>query len=174
MSMPNNLLLGATRWLLWLMLALVALGALAVIGISIAMIFAWPEVAAEIQNGETLMNPGLIRPQLAMLLALFAVVLVGGAYIIRNLQALVASAAGDPFTLANASRLRAIGWTMVGFQILAVPIHMAASSIAAAGVGKIDAGGISLGGILAILLAFILAAIFERGAAMREELEGTV
>ena len=31
-----------------------------------------------------------------------------------------------------------------------------------------------LNGILSILLVFILAGIFERGAEMREELEGTV
>ena len=37
-----------------------------------------------------------------------------------------------------------------------------------------DMGGINLQGILAILLAFVLAAVFERGAAMRDELEGTV
>ena len=35
-------------------------------------------------------------------------------------------------------------------------------------------GGIDLNGILSILLAFVLAAVFERGAAMRDELEGTV
>ena len=33
---------------------------------------------------------------------------------------------------------------------------------------------LSLSGILAILLVFILAGVFERGAEMREELEGTV
>lgn len=174
MPLPNTVLLGATRWLLWFMLALVALGALLVVGISVAMIFAWPEVAAEIRNGDTLLDPGLIRPQLAMLLALFAVVLAGGAYIIRNLQALVASAAGDPFTIANASRLRAIGWTMLGFQILAVPVRAVASSMAEPTSQFANMGGINLQSILAILLAFILAAIFERGTAMREELEGTV
>lgn len=174
MTPPNTILLGATRWLLWFMLALVALGALTVVGISVAMILAWPEVAAEIRNGETLLDPGLIRPQLAMLLALFAFVLVGAAYIIRNLQALVASAAGDPFTLANAARLRAIGWTMFGFQILAVPVRAVASSIAVPTSEFANMGGINFQSILAILLAFILAAIFERGAAMREELDGTV
>ena len=41
--------------------------------------------------------------------------------------------------------------------------------------GESDTGwDLSLNGILAILLVFILAGIFERGAEMREELEGTV
>jgi len=41
--------------------------------------------------------------------------------------------------------------------------------------GESDTGlDMSLNGILSILLVFILAGIFEHGAAMREEQEGTV
>ena len=93
----------------------------------------------------------------------------------RKLLAIVASVEqGDPFVRANALRLKAIGWLMVGIQIVGIPLALAAGE-AADMFGESDTGlDMSLNGILSILLVFILAGIFEHGAAMREELEGTV
>ena len=58
--------------------------------------------------------------------------------------------------------------------MLAIPLQWTAGSIAKAGSAFADMGGISLGNLLAILFAFVLAAVFEQGTAMRDELEGTV
>jgi Protein of unknown function (DUF2975) len=81
---------------------------------------------------------------------------------------------GNPFITANAIRLRAIGWIMVGIQIIGLPLAAAAGNVADM-FGENDVGfDLPINGILAILLVFILAGIFERGAEMREELEGTV
>jgi hypothetical protein len=92
---------------------------------------------------------------------------------------------GDPFVTGNADRLMLIGWLLVAFiaiqflgnrilhqfmENLAAEHHMPISAI-----GKIDFGSdISPVAILAILLIFVLAQIFRRGAEMRAELEGTV
>lgn len=59
-------------------------------------------------------------------------------------------------------------------QLLALPLGSVARSIAVPTSQFADMGGINLNGILSILLAFVLAAVFEKGAAMRADLEGTV
>ena len=62
--------------------------------------------------------------QLFALLAILASILAVAVYIIRQLQALVASAARDPFIAVNAGRLRRIGWALVAVQLLALPLGL--------------------------------------------------
>lgn len=81
---------------------------------------------------------------------------------------------GDPFVGVNAARLRAIAWALLALQLISLVIG---------GIGKaistpqhplhLDAG-FSVAGWLAVLLTFILARVFEEGAFMRDDLEGTV
>jgi hypothetical protein len=174
MPIPNSTLLGATRGLLWLTLGLIVASALLVIGVAIALIVAWPEVMSELQGSPDFIDGATLHFPVGMLMVLLFAILGAAAYLIRQLQALVASAANDPFIPANAARLRRVGWALVVAQLLAIPLHWTASSIAKAGSDFGDMGGISLGNLLAILLAFVLAAVFKQGAAMRDELEGTV
>lgn len=174
MPNDNRTLLGVTRALLWLMLALIAAAFLFVVGSAGALAVIWPEIAVEAKNSQVFLDAANIRPQLFALLAILAAVLAVAVYIIRKLQALVASAASDPFIPANAARLRHIGWALVATQLLALPLGSIARSIAVSTSQFADMGGINLQSILAILLAFVLAAVFERGTAMRDELEGTV
>ena len=174
MPTDHSTLLGVTRGLLWLMLALIAVLLLFVIGTGAALVAIWPEIAAEAKNSQVFLDAATMRPQLFALLALFAAVLAAALYILRKLQALVASAASDPFIPANAGRLRHIGWALVAVQLLALPLGSIARSIAVPTSQFAAMGGINLPGILSILLAFVLAAVFERGAAMRADLEGTV
>lgn len=174
MPTANQTLLRATRGLLWLMLALVIGAALIVAGVAIALVVAWPDVVAEIHHMPELVDASTMRLPLGILLLLLIAVLGVAAYILRQLQAMVASASRDPFIIENAWRLRRIGWSLVTIQLLALPIHWVAANIAKPGSDFSQMGGISVGSLLAILLAFVLAAVFEQGAAMRDELEGTV
>lgn len=174
MSNDHSTLLGATRALLWLMLALIAAALLFVFVSAGALAVMWPEIAVEAKNSRVFLDAANIRPQLFALLAILAGVLVAAIYILRKLQALVASAASDPFIPANAVQLRQIGWGLVAVQLLALPLGSIARSIAVSTSQFADMGGINLQSILAILLAFVLAAVFERGTAMRDEIEGTV
>lgn len=174
MPVPNSTLLGATRGLLWLVLGLIIASALLVIGVEIALLVAWPEVMEGFRGSPEFTDVATLRFPVSVLMLLLIAILGAGAYMIRQLQALVASAASDPFIAANAARLRRVGWALVALQLLAIPLHWTASSIAKAGSAFADMGGISLGNLLAILLAFVLAAVFEQGTAMRDELEGTV
>lgn len=86
---------------------------------------------------------------------------------------------GDPFAPANAERLSAMAWLLLGVQIVMVPVAAIGLSIVewADEVGQegitFDAG-LDLTGILMVIVLFILARVFRIGAAMREDLEGTV
>lgn len=78
--------------------------------------------------------------------------------------------AGDPFILENARHLDAIAWSVAGLEGL----RLVNATIAAVvwEPGRIDA--FSFAPWLAVLLMFVLAGVFTRGAQMRADLEGTV
>ena len=81
---------------------------------------------------------------------------------------------GDPFVAANASRLRAIAWTLLAPQLLSVVIGAIGKAVSTpAHPVDLDAG-FSINGWLAVLLTFLLARVFAEGARMRDDLEGTV
>lgn len=118
-------------------------------------------------------------PQMIMgLRAIAALGLVGVALnhvILGRLIAIVETVGrGDPFVAANAYRLHAVAWYLLGLQLLSLVI---------AGIGKaistpanplhLDAG-FSPGGWLAVVLTFVLARVFAEGSLMRDDLEGTV
>ena len=81
---------------------------------------------------------------------------------------------GDPFALANAARLQAIAWIMTALQVLSLVIAMIVEVISTRAHPINIGAGPSIAGLLAILLTFVLARVFAEGAAMRDDLEGTV
>jgi hypothetical protein len=100
-------------------------------------------------------------------------VMVGLVYLIlRRLLAIVDSVrGGDPFVLANAQRLQAIAWCLLGIELLRLAV---AAIGAAVDIHQLGPSGFSVVPWLAILLLFVLAGVFMRGARMRSDLEGTV
>ena len=88
---------------------------------------------------------------------------------------IVKTAEADPFVEDNARRLMQIGWLLVAMQIVGLTAGMIVSLFPQAMRDHVQAGfDPSPIGILAVLLIFVLAQIFRRGAQMRAELEGTV
>lgn len=98
-----------------------------------------------------------------------------------KLRAIIVSAGeGDPFTPENARRLNMMAWLLLGVKVLA----MIVAGLRLHLVNLIDpnlSGGQSLGfslydlnTVLIAIVLFILARIFRHGAAMREDLRGTV
>jgi Protein of unknown function (DUF2975) len=85
---------------------------------------------------------------------------------------------GEPFRPENAKRLSRMGWISVIAHIGVLPIAGLSLWLApyADKVGHdVDVGaGVDVSGVLLTLILFILARVFRHGAAMREELEGTV
>lgn len=91
--------------------------------------------------------------------------------ILRRLLAIVDTVrGGDTFIRLNAQRLYVIAWSVLLIELLrlAVLVLSKAASIP----GQIS--GISPAPWLAILLLFVLSGVFEHGARMRTDLEGTV
>ncbi len=80
----------------------------------------------------------------------------------------------DPFLAENAVRLQTIAWALLGLELL----HLAAGAVAfgsSSETSPLDINwSFSVTGWLAVLLLFVLARVFDHGARMREELEGTV
>lgn len=81
---------------------------------------------------------------------------------------------GSPFVLENAERLRAIAWAVLGLEVIHVFIGGIARWASAAGQTLDIDWSFSATRWLAALLLFVLARVFEQGARMREDLEGTV
>lgn len=111
--------------------------------------------------------------------ALIAILIAAAFRFFQALHAIVLSVdRGDPFARDNALGLRRMGWLAVFTQILMLPL-LAMGSWLAPYLEKLDAhydvdAGIDPAAILLILILFILARVFERGAAMQTDLEGTV
>jgi hypothetical protein len=85
---------------------------------------------------------------------------------------------GDPFIPDNARRLNAMAWLLLGSQVLTVIVGelrvYAFSLIDPQSESTWDISPNDLAGFLIVLVLFILARVFSHGAAMREDLEGTV
>jgi len=111
--------------------------------------------------------------RLIAVLGLVAVLLNNA--ILKRLVAMVETVrAGDPFVAANAHRLHAIGWILVGLQFLGLAIGAIGKIISTeANPVALDAG-FSINGWLAVVLTFVLARVFAEGTLMREDLDGTV
>jgi hypothetical protein len=95
--------------------------------------------------------------------------------LLRRLLAMVQTVrAGDPFVAANAARLQAIAWLLLGQQMLSIVIGFIGQSVSTPGHPLHLDAGFSPSGWLAVILTFVLARVFAEGTLMRENLEGTV
>ena len=92
----------------------------------------------------------------------------------RLLMIVATVSTGNPFIVVNAARLRAIAWALLVLELMHFVVGAVAASVSSAGVPLNISWGFSLTRWLAVLLLFVLARVFEEGARMREELEGTV
>lgn len=80
---------------------------------------------------------------------------------------------GDPFVSENASRLQSIAWAVLTLELGRFIVVGVAKSISTA-TRPIQIETLSVTPWLAVLLLFVLARVFDHGARMREDLEGTV
>jgi hypothetical protein len=170
-------LLTGTRWLIYAIMGLIGFVAVIIMLTIPLAAYGWDEIVVElVKNDPKVRTDGL----LPVILIFAAAALAGMAAIfvmLRKLMEIIKTVGdGDPFVAANAARLRLIGWVMIVIQVAGVPItyygNLMGEKFGSGGDG--DGLSVSVNGILAILLVFVLAGVFERGAAMREELEGTV
>jgi hypothetical protein len=95
---------------------------------------------------------------------------------LRNLSRVVlAVRQRDAFGADNAQRINTIAWALLALQLLHVAVAAIAASIATDKAQlKLGGGVSSISGWLAVVLMFVLAGVFREGAAMRDDLEGTI
>ncbi len=116
--------------------------------------------------------PALAGARLVLLLGI--VMALAWARLLAALATLLASAlAGDPFIGANARRLQTIGWCLLVLQLLEIPAALIGRLYPALG-NAAPQGDFSVAGWMAVLMVFVLSRVFDVGAVMRDELEGTV
>jgi hypothetical protein len=132
------------------------------------LIFAALEVKPAPDNGRVIMGMRLI-----MIVALVAVPIAH--LILRRLLTMIDTVrAGDPFVIENATRLQTIAWSVLGIELL----HLIIGAIAAnsgSSVQPLDIDwSFSFTPWIAVLLLFVLSRVFDHGARMRADLEGTV
>ena len=83
-------------------------------------------------------------------------------------------AQGRPFSFANAARLRHIALALLAIQLLDLAFAADLGAINAIARHPLRVWSPSITGWLAVLLLFVLAQVFARGAEMQDELEATV
>ncbi len=97
-------------------------------------------------------------------------------FVTRLAQIIDTVGLGDPFTLANAARLKRMAWLAIIVQLLGIPATLLGSWLKP----QLDSDSfqissdVSLTGFGLAIVLFILARVFLKGAEMRDELEGTV
>jgi hypothetical protein len=157
-----------------ILIVLNILYALAIVGLLTATVVAetWTMKALGVAEGSDIQR--LLNPLRAIAFLGFLAIFLNHT-ILRRLLAMVGTVRqGDPFVAENARNLQAIGWALMGIQLLSLVIAAIARAISTAEFPVNVDAGFSIGGWLAVLLAFVLARVFAEGARMREDLEGTV
>lgn len=95
--------------------------------------------------------------------------------ILTRLRAMVMTVrAGDPFVVENARRLNAIAIAVLALELLHLVVGVIVRSDTFAVLGIHIDWSFSFTPWVAVLLLFVLARVFEQGARMRVDLEGTV
>ena len=80
----------------------------------------------------------------------------------------------NPFLIENAARLQTIAWALLGMELLHIAAGIVAASVSSEAAPLDINWTFSVMGWLAVLLLFVLAHVFDHGARMRQDLEGTV
>jgi Protein of unknown function (DUF2975) len=110
------------------------------------------------------------------LIMVIGLVAVPVAYVILSrLRAIVDTVRdGDPFVAANAERLQTIAWAYLGLELLHIAVGVVAASSRSSAQPLDVHWHFSVTPWVAVLLLFVLARVFDQGARMRADLEGTV
>tara|TARA_R100001244_G_scaffold44182_3_gene39805 strand:+ start:8080 stop:8652 length:573 start_codon:yes stop_codon:yes gene_type:complete len=169
-------ILAVSKWVL-----LVGIGVVTIC--LLAMPFTYQYLLAEIAKAFVSPPEPEIFGMIVLIMALAVVLLLLTLFAVNRLRRIVRSVGeGNPFTHINGTRLRGIGIAAVGIQIVTFCASLLATGVVTM-LGDPKPGvdfemspdpSISISGILLVLLLIILARVFDRGAEMQEELDGTV
>jgi hypothetical protein len=157
--------------------ALVVLNALYAAGIVVLLILSL--VSADLLAVGLGIKPspdgGTLIPGMQLIMVL-GVASAGVAHLtLRRLQAIVETVrSGDPFVSENAARLQTIAWAVLGLELFHIAIGLTAAAVSTDAQPLDINWSFSFTPWIAVLLLFVLARVFDHGARMRADLEGTV
>ncbi len=130
----------------------------------------WVMKAIALEGG----NPATLLRGMRIALAIFIVSIGVTHILLTQLRAIVDTVkSGDAFVVGNALRLKTMARALLGLELLKLAIGGVAAA-ALSGTGVDMDSTFSVTPWLAILLLFVLAQVFEDGARMRDDLQGTV
>jgi hypothetical protein len=166
--------LTVSRRVLRLLVAANIVFALLILALLIATLVAREPVVAALGIPTKYASAGLVAAMRLIMIAGIASAAISHFILLRLLAIVDTVRHGDPFTAGNAARLRGIAWALLAVELT----HHLTGAIAASASTEplpIDIGwGISPTRWIAVLLLFVLAQVFDHGAGMRADLEGTV
>lgn len=177
---PNDPLLLAGKVITILMQAVMAIAAAALAIALPVLLFMQDKIDLEIAKEHGSATEPLPMLAIAAVIALAMVAVALLFFFFGKLRRIIATVGeGDPFVPDNADRLGAMAWIMLGVYLLGIAISVVGATVAgwASQFEEVHlTAGISFdaSSILLVIILFILARVFRHGAAMREDLEGTV
>lgn len=174
MPQPRTAILTLSRTILRVFIVLNWL--FAAIGLAIlAVTFAFEDRLLESlarQDGPAIAAANLAAVRAVLIVGIFGVPLAH--LLLTRLLAMVETVrSGDPFVAINARRLTVIAWCLLGIQLLDLLFGAIALSVVGDD-APLSGWTFNITGWIAVLLLFVLARVFEQGARMREDMEGTV
>lgn len=169
MSRSSVPALAVSHGLLRLLIALNFLAGLFLIGLLVTSFVAGPFVVDGLGMIPMKGGPAPMTAMRVLILLGLASVPIAHVLLTRLLAIVGTVGAGNAFAARNAERLRACAWALLGLE----GMHLLVGAV-------IKFAPLPIGwdfsptGLLAVLLLFVLAQVFAQGAAMRDDLEGTV
>jgi len=174
MSRPSPGALALSRRVLRGLLVLNVIYGLTIMALLVASLVAEGPVMGALGVKPADDSGALIRGMRLITVAGIASVPIGHVILARLLAIVDTVRAGDPFVVENGDRLQTIAWSVLGLQLL----HLVVGGIAATSASSVQPLDInwsfSFTPWIAVLLLFVLARVFDHGARMRADLEGTV
>lgn len=179
-SLAKDPLLSVARAVIFVLMAAMGIAAVGVVVAIPAIAIMQDKVILEMTEQLGTVAPPEVIGAIMIILVFVAIMLAMIVIALRMLLRIVDTvAAGDPFVPRNAVRLVRMAWLMLGVQLIQAPILGLATYIKdlADEGGKQDidvAISLDFSALLLVLILFVLARVFRIGAAMRDDLEGTV
>lgn len=174
MSTASSLPLTASRIIVVAGLVLSVAVAVLLFIVAATLAIAWPRVVAEAVAKGMQVKVQDLQPWASLVLLGAGVILALTARVMQQLLSILKSvSSGEPFVAENTRRLRSIGWLMIVLQGAGLITGWATRMLPG---DEVDIQGftVNFSGVLAALLAFVLAEVFEKARRMRDDLEGTV
>ena len=174
MSQEFQAVFGLTRRVLRVLIALNLLMGVLILALLIATLVAETPVFGALGVRLTDERPTLILGMRLVMVIGIASVPLAHVVLTRLLAIVDTVGRSDPFVAENAMRLRMIAWAVLAMEILHLVIGIVAAAVSSSEQPLDLDWSFSFTRWIAVLLLFVLARVFEQGALMREDLQGTV